>query len=61
MNHQTTRIPVKDEYAALIGKAIYIFAYYEWTIIWIIEFLESGFVREYSREKIMTSGNVKKD
>ncbi len=58
-HHTTTRIPVNDEYAALVGKAVYVFAYYEWTIIWIIEFLESGFVREYSREKTMTSGSVK--
>jgi len=58
-HHTTTRIPVNDEYAALVGKAVYVFAYYEWTIIWIIEFLESGFVREYSRETIITSGGVK--
>ncbi len=44
---------------ALVGKAVYIFAYYEWTIIWINEFLENGFVQEYSREKTMTSGAVK--
>ena len=58
--HTTTRIPVDEEYIALLGKAVYVFAYYEWTIIWIIEFLESGFVREYSRETIMTSGTVEK-
>ena len=34
---------------------MYIFADYEWTIIWIIDFLEPGFVKEYSREIIMTS------
>lgn len=55
----TTRIPVNDDYAALVGKAIYLFAYYEWTIIWIIEHLELGFVGEYSREQTMTSGRVK--
>jgi len=58
--HTTTRIPVDDEYAALIGKAVYVFAYYEWTIIWIIECLENGFVGEYCRVKTMTSGDVKK-
>jgi hypothetical protein len=59
MNHHTsTRIPVNDDYALLVGKAVYAFAYYEWTIIWIIEFLESGFVSEYSRERPMTSGAV---
>lgn len=57
-HHTTTRIPVNDEYAALVGKAVYIFAYYEWTIIYIIECLESGFVEIYSRGKPMTSGMV---
>ncbi|MGN5222925.1 hypothetical protein [Aeromonas veronii] len=57
-HHTTTRIPVNDEYAALVGKAIYVFAYYEWTIIWIIEKLENGFVGAYSRDRQMTSGAV---
>ena len=55
-HHTTTRIPVNDEYVALVGKAVYVFAYYEWTIIWIIEYLEPGFVSEYSRGKPITSG-----
>jgi len=59
-HHTTTRIPVNDEYADLVGKAVYVFAYYEWTIIWIIEFLEPGFVNEYSRETTITSGGVKR-
>lgn len=58
-HHTTTRIPVDDDYAALVGKAVYVFAYYEWTIIWIIEHLTSGFVHEYSRGKPITSGGVK--
>lgn len=58
--HTTTRVPVDDEYAGLIGKAVYIFAYYEWTIIWIIEYLENGFVSQYCRGGPMTSGNVGK-
>jgi len=58
-HHTTTRIPVNDEYAVLVGKAVYVFAYYEWTIIWIIEFLEPGFVMKYSRERTITSGGVK--
>lgn len=58
-HHTTTRIPVNDDYATLVGKAVYVFAYYEWTIIWIIEFLEAGFVHEYSRGKPITSGGVK--
>jgi len=56
----TTRIPVDDAYAALVGKAVYVFAYYEWTIIWIVESLRSGFVAEYSRESALTSGAVAK-
>jgi hypothetical protein len=58
--HATMRVPVDNQYAMLIGTAVYVFAYYEWTIIWIIEKLESGFVSLYSREKIMTSGDVRK-
>jgi hypothetical protein len=57
--HTTTRVPVDDSYAALVGKTVYIFAYYEWTIIWIIELLKSGFVHEYSRESSYTSGAVR--
>ncbi len=56
-----TRIPVDDSYAMLLGKAVYVFAYYEWTIIWIIESLQPGFVRDYCRKKILTSGGVKKE
>ena len=59
--HTTTRIPVNDEYSAVLGKAVYIFAYYEWTIIYIIEHLNSGFVTQYSRplKKPITSGALK--
>lgn len=61
-NNTSTRIPVNDNYAALVGKAVYVFAYYEWTIIYIIEKLEVGFASEYSRPKkgVYTSGIVKK-
>jgi hypothetical protein len=48
-------------YAALVGKAVYIFAYYEWTIIYIIDHLQSGFVGKYSRGGSMTSGNVRQE
>jgi len=58
--HTTTRIPVNDKYAALVGKALYVFAYYEWTVIYIIDYLENGFVNHYSRGKPMTSGVVSK-
>jgi hypothetical protein len=57
-HHTTTRVPVNDEYAALVGKAVYVFAYYEWTIIYIIDYLENGFVSDYSRGRPMTSGAV---
>lgn len=56
--HRTTRTPIDDQYVCLVGKAVYLFAYYEWTIIYIIEQLEKGFVGEYSRGKPMTSGKV---
>ncbi|WP_455811108.1 hypothetical protein [Pseudomonas graminis] len=59
--HTTTRVPVNDEYAGLVGKAVYIFAYYEWTVIWIIEKISPGFVGIYSRGKPMTSGAVLKN
>ena len=57
--HSTTHVPVDDSYAALVGKAVYVFAYYEWAIIWIIEFLQPGFVGRYSRGNPMTSGQVR--
>lgn len=62
-HHTTTRIPINDEYAALLGKAVYAFAYYEWTIIYIIEKSKLGFVSEYSRpqKQGLTSGAVKKE
>ncbi len=56
--HTSTRVPVDDSYASLVGKAVYVFAYYEWTIIWIIEMLQHSFVGEYSRGRPMTSGAV---
>ena len=59
-NHSTTRILVDDAYATLVGKAVYIFAYYEWAIICIIECLQPGFVGEYSRNSVMPSGRVLK-
>ena len=58
--HFTTRVPVDDSYAALVGKAVYVFAYYEWLIIWIIELVQPGFVGQYSRGNPMTSGQVRK-
>lgn len=57
--HSTTRVPVDDKYAALVGKAVYVFAYYEWTIVHIIECLECGFVSNYSRGKQLGSADVR--
>ena len=59
--HSSTRVPVDDSYAALVGKAVYVFAYYEWTIIYSIEYLQSGFVHKYSRGSSMTSGAVSQE
>ncbi len=59
--HTTTRVPVDASYAALVGKAVYVFAYYEWTIIWILEFLHPGFLGRYCRGDPMTSGNVRQE
>lgn len=57
--HTSTRVPVDDTYVSLVGKAIYVFAYYEWSIIYIIDYLQSGFVHRYSRGAPMTSSLVK--
>ena len=59
--HSTTRVPVDDSYVALVGKAVYVFAYYEWTIIYTIEYLRSGFVHKYSRGRPLTSGDVRQE
>jgi hypothetical protein len=59
--HSSTRVPVDDSYAALVGKAVYIFAYYEWAIIYVTDYLRSGFVNEYSRGASMTSGAVRQE
>ena len=56
---KTTRIPMNKEYIEALGKAVYSFAYYEWTIIYIIEQFDTGYVGLYSRSKTpITSGNV---
>ena len=62
MNYHTkTRIPVNDEYAATIGKAVYVFAYYEWIIIYIVEGLKPGFVQTYSRGNPQSSNKQLKN
>ena len=52
------RIPFDPDYVQLVGTAVYVFSYYEWTIIYVVERLNPGFVSEYSRKRKMTSGAV---
>ena len=54
------RVPFDENYVKLLGETIYLFSYYEWTIIYLVEQLQPGFVRKYSREKTMTSGGILK-
>ena len=54
-----TRVPHDPNYTALVGKAVYFFAYYEWAMIYLIEQFKPGFVRRYARGKPMTSGKVR--
>ena len=53
-----TRVPFDETYVRLVGTAVYLFLYYEWAIIYIVDRLEPGFVAKYSRDKPMTSGVV---
>lgn len=53
-----TRVPFDADYVKLLGRAVYLFSYYEWTIIYIIERLQPGFPKRYSREYKLTSGGV---
>jgi hypothetical protein len=59
--HTSTRVPLDDSYVGLVGKAVYVFAYHEWGIIWIMEKLQNGFVAKYSRGSPMTSGDVRQE
>ena len=55
----STRVPFAEEYVISLGKAVYFFSYYEWIVIYIIDYLQRGFIAEYSRgERPMTSGHV---
>lgn len=60
MSTEKTRVPFEASYVCLLGQAVYLFAYYEWQIICIINCLSRGFVREYSRGNPLTSGGVLK-
>lgn len=53
------RVPHEEEYVTALGRAVYAFAYYEWGVIYLIDRLEPGFVRQYIEAKPpMTSGVV---
>jgi hypothetical protein len=54
-----TRVQHDPAYTALIGAAVYVFAYYEWAVIYLIRQFKPGFVARYSRGAPMTSGRVK--
>ena len=54
-----TRVPFDSGYTALVGTAVYIFAYYEWALIYLIQQFEPGFVSRYCRGAPMTSGQVR--
>jgi hypothetical protein len=56
-----TRVPHDPKYTALVGTAVYVFSYYEWAIIYLIQQYKSGFVSRYCRGAPMTSGGVKKE
>ena len=55
-----TRVPFSETYVKLVGTAVFLFSYYEWQVIDIIDELAPGFVREHSRQKILTSKAVHK-
>lgn len=55
-----TRVPYDSQYTALVGTAVYVFAYYEWTVVYLIEQFKPGFVGRYCRGAPMSSGPVKK-
>jgi hypothetical protein len=57
----STRVPFDPDYTALVGRAVYVFAYYEWSVIYLIEQFKSGFVARYCRGAPMTSGQVRKE
>ena len=60
MTNMDIRVPFDEAYVTLVGTAVYLFSYYEWTIIYVIERLEPGFLPEYCRNhrRGITSGKV---
>ena len=49
------RIPVADSYVAAIGRAAYNFAYLEWSIVWLGETLQPGFINTVGS---LTAGQI---
>jgi hypothetical protein len=56
-----TRVPFDPSYTALVGTAVYVFAYYEWAVIYLIQQFKPDFVSRYCRAAPMTSGQVKRE
>lgn len=53
------RTPYDPDYTALLGTAVYVFAYYEWAVIYLIQQYSPGFVHRYCRGAPMPSGQVR--
>lgn len=51
-----SRIPTDPGYAAALGQAIYNFVYMEWIVVWIIEKLAPGYLRQSPGQKM--SGRI---
>ena len=59
MTNMNIRVPFDEDYVKLVGTAVYLFFYYEWTVIYVIDLLEPGFLPEYCRHpRGITSGKV---
>ncbi|SRR6266516_1645351 len=56
-----TRVPYDPAYTALLGTAVYVFAYYEWAVIYLIQQFKPGFVGRYCQGAPMTSGKVRQE
>jgi hypothetical protein len=56
-----TRVQFDPSYTALVGTAVYVFAYYEWAVIYLIQQFKPGFVACYCRGAPMTSGQVMRE
>jgi len=54
------RVPFDPAYTAQLGAAVYVFAYYDWAIIYLIQQYQPSFVSRYSRGRPMTSACVRK-